>query len=62
MYDVLFINVIIIYSTKQDLCWQLMYPVAEKIPLVGVDIAGTARYSLAILFKVEMALVSLPPC
>ena len=39
-------------SLKRDLRWQLMYQIVEKILSDGVDIAGIARYSLAILARV----------
>ena len=38
---------------KRDLRWEFMYPAAENILSDGVDMAGIARYSLAILAKVE---------
>ena len=44
---------------KRDLRWELMYPVAENILSDGVDMAGIARYSLAILAKVGKRLMFL---
>ena len=37
---------------KRDLLWELMYPAAENILSDRVDMAGIARYYLAILAKV----------